>query len=82
MASGKPIDLYEASENDLKSMEEIGNAERISDLKAAKKVFTLKDVEDVTQITLEQWKRRCDAGVVTIGRLLEEAPANLPTKQD
>ena len=83
MASGKLINLYEASENDLKSLDGIGSAKakRIIDLRTAKKVFTLTDVADVTQITIEQWNTWSKAGVVTIDKPKEEVVAGLPTPE-
>lgn len=80
MASSNPINLYKASENDLKSLEGIGNAKakRILELRESKENFTFNDVAEVTQITLAQWTAWSEAGVVTIEKPQGEASANAP----
>jgi hypothetical protein len=69
--------LYETSHSGIG----IAKAKRILDFRATKKVFTLMDLADVTQITFEQWNAWNKEGIVTIDRPQEEVVASLPTPE-
>ena len=83
MASSSPINLYVASENDLKLLDGIGNAKakRIIELRENNESLTFNEVAEATQIKLAQWTAWSDAGIVTIEKPQVEASANLPAPE-
>lgn len=76
------INLWNASEADLKSLDGIGQAKakEILQLRERKEDFNFDDVADATQTEPAKWIAWSQAGVVCIKKLTAESSANPPAQ--